>query len=259
MIEKVLGWIKKHSPSGVLNWHNGQLYPEVSGYLIPTLLKYSEEDLARQYADYLLSVQHEDGSFDGVDGKVRIFDTSACYEGLDAIGESEAADRTKEWLQAQYLNNGALPIEPGGDLTHVYTIRASGLINSRLGKKYWQFEGDWDTRWESKQRAHYLAYGLEGLDTLGVDIGEPLQASQAVIRNGLMPYWVREDWKEPQGTDISATCQMSVLYNKYGLDSKPMIAAVERLIRSEGGVPQTKDDNWPVSWAAKYYLDAKYG
>jgi hypothetical protein len=74
-----------------------------------------------------------------------------------------------------------------------------------------------------------------------------------------MPYWVREDWKEPQGTDISATCQMSVLYNKYGLDSKPMIAAVERLIRSEGGVPQTKDDNWPVSWAAKYYLDAKYG
>jgi hypothetical protein len=33
---------------------------------------------------------------------------------------------------------------------------------------------------------------------------------------------------------------------------------VEGLIRSDGGVPQMKSDNWPVSWAAKFYLDAKH-
>jgi len=258
MIDNVLGWIKSHSPSGVLNWHNGEVYPEVTGYLIPTLLKYGEDELAIQYAEYLLSIQNKDGSFNGIDGKARIFDTSACYEGLDAIGETDAADDAKTWLQSQYLDNGALPIEPGGDLTHVYTIRASGLINSRLGKKYWQFEDGWDTRWGSKQRMHYIAYGLEGLAMLGVDISEPLSISRRILVGGLMPYWIETDWKKARGTDVTATCQMAVLYAKHGVDAKPLVEAVEGLIRDDGGIPQMKSDNWPVSWAAKFYLDAKH-
>ena len=257
MIDNVLKWIKRHSPSGVLNWHDGQLYPEVSGYLIPTMLKLGEIDLALQYRDYILSVQNDDASWNGVDGRKRIFDTSACYEGLMAIGETEEADRVKNYLQTQYIDSGALPIEPGGGQTHIYTARASGLINSRLGREYWQFDGGWDMRWGSKQRTHYIAYGLEGLHLLGVDITEPLQASVDALINNLMPYWIKEDWSEPQGTDIAATCQMAMLYKLNGMDGEPLIKAVEKLIRNDGGVPQTKDDMWPVSWAAKYYLEAK--
>ena len=105
---------------------------------------------------------------------------------------------------------------------------------------------------------HYIAYGLEGLAMLGVDISEPLSISRRVLVGGLMPYWIETDWKKAEGTDITATCQMAVLYAKHGMNAKPLIEAVEGLIRSDGGVPQMKSDNWPVSWAAKFYLDAKH-
>ena len=258
MIELVLQWIKNHSPSGILNWHDGQVYPEVTGYLIPTLLKYGETELASQYTDYLIGIQNEDGSFYGIDGKKRTFDVSAVYEGFMAIGETEAASKAKAWLQSQYMKSGALPISPGGDQTHVYTIRSSGLINSRKGKTYWSFAGAYDTRWGSKQRTHYIAYGLEGLEMLGVDITEPLLASQTVVSHGLMPYWAKEGWKEPEGTDVCATCQMAMLYARNGLNAEPLLKAVDGLIRNDGGVPQMKSDMFPVSWAAKFYLDAMY-
>jgi len=258
MIDKVLGWIKKHSPSGVLNWHGGNVYPEVTGYLIPTLLKYGEVELALQYADYLLSVQNDNGSFNGIDWRARVFDTSACYEGLLAIGETDAADRAKMWLQSLYLDNGALPTAPGSNQSHIYTARASGLINSRKGKKYWDFTGGWDLRWGSKQRTHYIAYGLEGMAMLGIDITDALKASRSAAVGNLMPYWVKRDWEKPVGTDVTATCQMAILYKRCGLDGSEMIKAIEKLIHSDGGVPQTKKDDWAISWAAKFYLDAKY-
>ena len=141
MIENVLKWIKNHSPSGVLNWEGGEPYPEVTGYLIPTLLKYGENKLARQYADWLLSIQNGNGSFSDINGIPRTFDTAACYEGLMALGEVEAADRAKKWLQGLYLDCGALPITEVDNHTHIYTARASGLINSRYGRQYWSFVG----------------------------------------------------------------------------------------------------------------------
>ena len=107
-VDLVLGWLRAHSPSGVLNWHDGDVYPEVTGYLIPTLLKYGEQDLALQYAEYLVSIQNDNGSFESIkDGVERIFDTAACYEGLLAIGKTEAASKAKAWLQSQYLNDGS--------------------------------------------------------------------------------------------------------------------------------------------------------
>lgn len=253
MIELVLHWIKTHSPSGVLNWENGKPYPEVSGYLIPTLLKYGEDKLARQYADWLLTIQHADGSFDGIDGIPRIFDTGACIEGLYAIGEIEAADKGKKWLQSQYLISGALPISPGDNHTHIYTARVSGIIDSKEGKEYWQFDGSWDERWidrSGRQRVHYIAYGLEGLHILGIDISKPLEASQGVISLGTMPFYVSRDWTDAGGADYSATCQMAILYKHYGMKYKHLVEAVERYIFEQQS---------PVlSWCGKFYLDVKH-
>jgi hypothetical protein len=257
MIERVLNWIKTHSPSGVLNWENGQAYPEVTGYLIPTLLKYGEDKLARQYADWLLSIQNADGSFNDINGLARTFDTAAIMEGLYAIGETEAADRAKKWLQGLYMDCGALPIIEGDDHTHIYTARASGLINSRYGRSYWSFEGDWDERWGENQRTHYIAYGLEGLALLGVDITDALIASQNALQAFLMPYRVTR-WQYSGGTDISATCQMAILYKQFGLEYQGMIEAVEKLIMPSGGLPLSKDSLVCASWTAKFYLDVKH-
>jgi len=257
MIGFVMDWIKAHSPSGVMSWQGGVLYPEVTGYLIPTLLAYGERDLARQYADWLLDIQHADGSFDGIDGRKRTFDTSACYEGLMAMGEDSAADRAKHWLQALHMENGSLPIEPGGTQTHIYTARASGLINSTAGRDYWAFDGAWDTRWGKEQRSHYIAYGLEGLAMLGVDITPALAASHRLYARRLMPFRVGTDWLDLGYSDVTATCQMAMLYRRFGFDADMMIHAVEEVILPTAGVPQTGTDEYPVSWAAKYYLEAK--
>lgn len=257
MIEKVLSWIKTHSPSGVLNWQGGEPYPEVTGYLIPTLLNYGEDKLARQYADWLLSIQNGDGSFNDQKGLARTFDTAAIMEGLFAIGEIKAADKAKRWLQSQYLESGALPITEGDQHTHIYTARVSGLINSRYGKQYWSFDGEWDERWGDNQRTHYVAYGLEGLSMLGIDISEPLRASKGALKANLMPYRTTH-WNKGDGTDISATCQFAVLYKQYGLEYQSMIEAVERLIMPSGGLPLSKESLVCASWPAKFYLDAKH-
>ena len=37
------------------------IYPEVTGYYIPTLLKYNDIERAKNYANYLISIQNEDG------------------------------------------------------------------------------------------------------------------------------------------------------------------------------------------------------
>ena len=250
MIDLVLNWIKSHSPSGVLDWDGGNPYPEVTGYLIPTLLKYGEGKLARQYADWLLSIQNGDGSFNDQKGQARIFDTAAIMEGLFAIGETEAASKAKKWLQSQYLKSGELPIIPGDKHTHIYTARASGLINSRYGRSYWSFDGTWDKRWGSPQRTHYIAYGLEGLSMLSVDILEPLEASQKVLNGNLMPYWVKSNWENGGGMDICATCQFAILYKQNGLKYQHMVEAVENYIKQKQS---------PVlSWTAKFYLDVKH-
>jgi len=60
--ENAIFWLHKHSGDGV---HVSNLiqkdYPEVTGYLIPTLLEWGEHRLAYQYATYLVKTQNEDG------------------------------------------------------------------------------------------------------------------------------------------------------------------------------------------------------
>ena len=61
-------------------------YPEVSGYYIPSLLHYGFRDLAKQYAKWLLSIQHEEGAwYDYLDKAPYVFDTGQILKGLIAI------------------------------------------------------------------------------------------------------------------------------------------------------------------------------
>lgn len=59
------------------------IYPEVSGYYIPTLIKWGERELAKSYAEYLLTIQNEDGSWNEPYGKYKYtFDTGQILKGL---------------------------------------------------------------------------------------------------------------------------------------------------------------------------------
>src|SRR5690348_5327101 len=65
---------------GPAGWHVA--YPEITGYVLPTLVKWGAGDLALRSADFLLRAQNADGSFNGIDGIPHSFDTSAIIEGL---------------------------------------------------------------------------------------------------------------------------------------------------------------------------------
>lgn len=88
-------------------WVDGPEYPEITGYLIPTLLDLGENEMAGKAAGYLIRTQNEDGSWNGIDGIPAAFDTAACIEGLRAFDEGIGLyegniKKAEEWILKQY-------------------------------------------------------------------------------------------------------------------------------------------------------------
>ena len=66
VLGRALEWIHKNSIDGngiCVTSRIQKIYPEVTGYYIPTLLDWGEKDLALAYARHLLQIQKEDGSW----------------------------------------------------------------------------------------------------------------------------------------------------------------------------------------------------
>lgn len=92
-----------HSYSPVWGW--ARAYPETTGYLIPTLLRYAEinrddslRQLARGCADWLCTVQLPGGAFPGgLAGETApsVFNTSQILFGFDKIDEKTLAEENK--------------------------------------------------------------------------------------------------------------------------------------------------------------------
>lgn len=87
--EKAIMWITNNSIDNqaiICNTDNRNGYPEVTGYYIPTLLKWGYCELAISYTEWLCSIQKEDGSwFDANDRMPYVFDTAQVLKGLIAI------------------------------------------------------------------------------------------------------------------------------------------------------------------------------
>lgn len=237
---KAMDWIHAnvHPNGGIRAWRGGQQYPEVTGYLIPTLLHYGEDDLARQFADWLLTVQNADGSFNGLDGVPRTFDTATCYEGLRAAFQKfsnhhylTASGKALKWLKGMQ-ECGVFWTSGDRNECNDYTIRANGLagIHREMPESLWP------------NRVHYAAYALEGALMLGeVDfVREQLEYLQPFIVNGMAPYEIRDGCG--LGMDLCATVQLGILFIKFGYGDLGTVAALEV-------------DNYPNSWTAKYHLD----
>jgi len=212
---------------GIRGWGGSPAYPEVSGYLIPTLLDYGERDLATRIADWLVSIQNHDGSFCDMDGQKRSFDTAAVMEGLVRRGYLEPALKARQWLSDQIRDDGAIKIAPESDDTHLYTMRVSALIGSRAGAKYWMNQ-EW-----SEPREHYAAYAFEGLWKMGY---------KDFVRLKLA---VRE-WLS---NDLCANAQFAILAYEAGIDFLPYkYQSYKELVDNNLGMLRN-------SWTAKWILD----
>lgn len=92
MYNKAIQWIKKNTVDdrGIIN--NTLLtkgYPEVTGYYIPTLLRWGYRELAASFGAWLLNIQKNDGSwYDTEDDAPYVFDSAQILKGLVVIKKS---------------------------------------------------------------------------------------------------------------------------------------------------------------------------
>lgn len=180
-------------------------------------------------ADWLVSAQNPDGSFNGVDGTPRVFDTGACYEGLIATERFDAAKRARAWIERQPFDNP-------------YNVRVAGL----LGRRDLAVLHVPDT-----YRTHYFAYYLEGLYLLG--LRDLVFKHLLELLRGMQPY--TRDGRE---SDTCATAQVAKLRLLLDLDASAEIGALRSLVGSDGSLPHDLNNKKKVLWACKYYLDCEH-
>lgn len=221
---KALEYIKglELATGGIRGWQGSLAYPEVSGYLIPTLLDYGERELAMRLADWLVEIQNDDGSYCDMYGEKRSFDTAAVMEGLVRISYHKPMLKARDWLIRQVRTDGAVRITPETDETHLYTMRISALLGYRDGAEYWMSK-----KWEDT-REHYVAYALEGL----WNMGEKEFVTQKLLER---------DWASD---DLCANAQMAILYHKAGMNANHLVNLVE-----------SRSGEIVNSWTAKWVLD----
>lgn len=170
-----------------------RIYPEVTGYYIPTLLEWGERDLACAYARHLISIQKGDGSwYDSKDKEPYVFDSAQILKGLLAIRNiMPEVDKHIimgcEWILSNMHPNGRLTTPSkaawGNDedfcaeIIHLYClspIREAGKIFNRpeyeekVNKiiSYYKKE-KMDKIKNFSLLSHFYAYVMEALYDLG--------------------------------------------------------------------------------------------
>ena len=241
-VRKLLDWAKsmEHPDGGLRGYAGAPAYAEVTGYIIPWLQVWGEEELAARLGHWLVGQQEPDGSYRGWQMKSKLtFDTAMAREGLQAIGRYYTADRSKSWLHRQVnAEKGFMQVGDKDVSTQVFTIKAAQTIGyiSPFWKK--QFATGWPSV-NQRERIHFIAYGLEGARSFayrGNEYNEVLEHIRTLDR----PYafWYRDDWA-PEGLPCPVgNVQMSIL-----LDDRELLDSVE----FDG-----------LAWTAKYLLEAHW-
>lgn len=295
---KAIAWIYNNSieKEGIIN--NTALpksYPEVTGYYIPTLIRWGHRGLAVEYAKWLCSIQHEDGAwYDTEDKCPYIFDSAQILKGLIAVRElypevDEHIIRGCDWILSNMSEEGRLvsPLKDAwgdgktfSELIHTYCISPiadAGRILNRFD--YINKANKIACYYTTKCReqilnfdllSHFYAYVMEAM----LDIGETELAREAMEKialiqkgSGAVPAYNNVDWVCSTGL-----FQLAVVWFRLG-DTEKGNKAFEyacKLQNETGGWygsylsennPNENNTYFPdaeISWAVKYFLDALY-
>jgi malonyl-CoA O-methyltransferase len=262
-------------------------YPEVSGYYIPSLLNWGERKLAFQYAQWLASIQHKDGSwYDAFDKKPYIFDTAQILKGLISVHLTEGEYEKNiingcNWLISNVEDTGRLPlgqdmiaieIENCSDLIHLYCIspliEAGKIFNNasyiEFAEKILGYykKNNIEKILNFHTLSHFYAYIMEGLCDVGeIDIVREAMAKVAKLQNkdGSVPAYENVKWICSTGL-----FQFAIVWYKIGEKERADKAfeyACSMQNRSGGWFGSIgKNANYcpkeEISWANKYFLDA---
>ena len=191
-----MSWIRKYTVdnNGIsLTSKRHVLYPEVTGYYIPSLLQWGERELAISYAKHLCSIQKDDGSwFDSENKAPYVFDSAQILKGLVAIRSilpevDKHIIKGCDWILSNMLPDGRLTTPSkdawGNDetfcseLIHIYClspIRDAGKIFSKpdyleaVNKILEYYKVNYIEKIKNfSLLSHFYAYVMEGLFDLG--------------------------------------------------------------------------------------------
>lgn len=280
---RALKWIRAHeSPTGGIRVHSGHAdaYPEVTGYLIPTLLQCGERELASRLVRWLLCIQRADGSYTSWHGVPYIFDTGQVLRGLLAAANLvpqalEAARRAADYLCGRMVEggrggwgnrySGAIP-----ESVHLYVLppllQAAEILEKpgyrEAAERCLEYYCGHKDALQISTLTHFLGYELEALIDLGrADLAMPIlntlreqQAADGSVRAADGARWVC----------APGLAQLAVCWYKIGQwePADEALAWLEAHQQPSGGFLGSYGPGasyFPdveVPWAAKFYLDA---
>lgn len=282
---RALAWLRANElPSGGIrvSADSPNAYPEITGYLIPTLHEYGEHAMARRFAHWLAGVQSPEGWFGDPDlGVARVFDSAQVLRGLLQQGSRDtqalsAAKRCAQWLVGRMLENGRRGFANNYEGQIPETVLLYALAPIQQAAKIFGEPG-WldqvgsciehylarDDFLKRETLTHFLGYELDALFELGLaerttKTLEWLAAS--LSQDGMLPARAGAAWACMPGQAQIALCWL-----KAGMfePAKAALGWMERQQTASGGFEGSVGpgaDYFPgreISWSVKFYLDAQ--
>lgn len=245
--KKALGWIHNNTIENegiIVSTSKKVIYPEVTGYFIPSLLKAGEIDLAKKFAIKMCEIQKKDGSwYDSDDKSPFIFDSCQILKGLVAIRDilPEVDAHIKkgiDWVFSNLNSVGHL-VQPNrdiwgaddshcNDLIHIYCmspiLEASEIFNIPDYARKANIVLDYyiahyrDRIVNYTLFSHFYAYVIEGL----IDCGR-IEIAREAMKN--FEKYRRADGAICAYNDVNWVCstaafQFSIIWYKLGEKAK---------------------------------------
>lgn len=293
---RAIGWVLDHSIKNegiAFSTSRVKSYPEVTGYYIPTLIRWGYRDLAKSYAKWLCRIQKDDGSWhEEMDKDPYIFDTGQIIRGLLSARAllpevDEHITRGCDWILSNMEKSGRLPSprenEFGDELyisepIHLYCLkpiieagkvfdRQDYIDKAKIILDYYKNERI-EKLYNFDQLSHFYAYIMEALLDLGEEeIVRKAMEKVAVLQseNGAVPAYNNVKW-----TCSVGTFQFAIVWFRLGEyeRGKRAFDYMCKLQNDSGGwygsyisEESVKEDNnyFPneeISWCNKFFLDA---
>lgn len=255
-------------------------YPEVAGYLVPTLLRYGESEAGARFLRWLSAVQQPDGSFLSPEGLSYVFDTAQALRGfLAGMGiykpARECAHRAAEYVYGQLLDEGRSGFAKRfwygiPESVQLYALPPLQRASSLFENAEYRVAVENCLRYYLQDRkalrletlTHFLGYELEALLDLGkakvvaatLSLLEKDQRSDGSVAGARGVPWVCAP-----GLAQLASCWYRI--GRWSAGDRAMEWLDERQEPSGGFLGSYGDrasyfPDVEVPWAAKFYLDA---
>lgn len=236
--QKARKWIDEYTINGGIA-HSSSLrkpYPEVTGYYIPSLLKWGEKELACSYGDWLLSIQTPEGAWQELGlNTIYTFDTGQILKGLYELipfGKKYEKSFLKgcDWLSSQIDEQGRIHTPTtshfssiGNEYIHLYAIEPLKLAAQKYDRGDYLDSVTRAVSYYLNQKdltdfnilTHFHAYIIEAL----IDLGHQERAIEGLNlikkyqrSNGAIPAFPNVKW-----VCLTALFQYAVCYYKLGM------------------------------------------